>query len=408
MHVTRMPHPSSQPVYAAAALWRDRCLAQDLSLFADRPGTTLDDARALVRDFVEQPDESADKFVPKLRGQLAGTPRSAVQLAAELLYVHLLIARADVVSGDRKREIVGDVLAFAPGTAQVPAGLARALDSGLVKPGRAYNSRRWRLFGYLIETVAAVKALPPDDRRATVEDPELFVALLDTVESQGALIQRHALEHLLFPDVFPAVVSQDQRATILERWSGPAGPGTDPEPFRLARVTASLAPNGAWGDRRYTSFYRSPYRWQWEPPSAKWDALGAWAARLARDVDLDETERDYKAKASRRAREALDAAAAGTAGWPSLLKTALTKDTNVVAWQVRDPFAAWVTDEDGRAAAALAALRDDPTPPGIDAFLAGVPDEALHGTGARLSVASFLLSAYDSAAYPPWRAAAAD
>ncbi len=84
MPVTRMPYPSAAAVYEAAAVWRDRCLIQDLSLFGERPGSTLEDAEALIRDFVEQPDPSADKFVPKLRGQLANTPATAVQLAAEL------------------------------------------------------------------------------------------------------------------------------------------------------------------------------------------------------------------------------------------------------------------------------------------------------------------------------------
>lgn len=59
-----------------------------------------------MRDFVAQPEEGSEDFLTKLRGQLARCPASAVQLAAELLYVHLLIARADTVSGQRKREIV--------------------------------------------------------------------------------------------------------------------------------------------------------------------------------------------------------------------------------------------------------------------------------------------------------------
>ncbi len=408
MPVTRIPYPSAEPVYAAAARWRDRCLAQDLALFDDRPGSSLQDAQALVGDFVEHPDASSENFMAKLRGQLASTSASGVQLAAELLYVHLLVARADVVSGARKREIVQGVLGFTAGTAPLPLDLADALDSGLVRPGQAYNSRRWRLFGYLIEVVAAVKQLPEMGRRQVAEDPAQFVSLLDTLDDQGALLQRHAIEHLLFPDVFPAVLSHEHRQAILGRWPDLAGPTEVPEPMRLARVAASLQPNGEWGAQSYVNFYRSPHRWQWDTQSAKWKALSAWSVRLLSDVDLDDIEREYKLAAAARLKEAMAELDAGADDWPRSVRTALTKETNLVAWQVRDPFISWLESDRERSAAALNRLRADPSPFGIDAFLAEIPDDVLHGTGARLSVASFLLSAIDIVARPPWRANTVD
>ena len=93
------------------------------------------DGQALVRDFVEHPVIGADDFITKLRGQLDRSSVSTVQLAAELLFIHLLIARSDTVSGRRKREIVQSVLGFTDGTASLPVDLAVALDSGLVRPG---------------------------------------------------------------------------------------------------------------------------------------------------------------------------------------------------------------------------------------------------------------------------------
>ena len=136
MSVPRVPYPSAQPVYAAAALWRDRCLLEDRALFEDRPGSTVSDGQELVRDFVEHSVIGADDFITKLRGQLDRSSVATVQLAAELLFIHLLIARSDTVSGRRKREIVQSVLGFTDGTAGLPLDLAAALDSGLVRPGR--------------------------------------------------------------------------------------------------------------------------------------------------------------------------------------------------------------------------------------------------------------------------------
>jgi 5-methylcytosine-specific restriction enzyme B len=408
MPATRVPYPSAQPVYDAAARWRDRCLLDERALFADRAGAALADAQTLVRDFVEQPDEGKDDFLTKLQGQLGRSPASAVQLAAELLYVHLLIARADAVSGSRKREIVQRVLSFAADTAPMPAGLAAVLDAGLVRPGQAFNSLRWRQFGYLIEVFALLKQLPEADRRVALADSGQFVAVLDRVDDQGAAIQRHALEHLLFPDVFPPVVSRDHRADILAQWRELAGPEEAPEAVRLSRLAAALAPNTDWDGTGYVNLYRSPYVWQWSQPSPPWETFTRWATRLCEHVDLDSMERDYKLAAADRVSQAATALQQESPDWPQLLRTAFTRDNNLVAWQAHQLFIKWVSDGPEQAAPALRALWQEPGPASIDRFLALVPDAAIHGTGARLSIASFLLGTTDPTAFPQWRATTVD
>lgn len=407
MPVTRFPYPSAAPIYAAATLWRDRCVLQDKSLFADVPGAQLEDAMALIHDFVEQPLIGKDDFLTKLQGQLGGSPSSTVQLAAELLYFHLLIPQADAVSGVRKREIVERVLSFTPDAAPMPAELARALDSGLVRPGRAFNSMRWRQFGYLIEVMAALKQLPEHQRRAVVSEPERLLGLLDEIDDQGALSQRHALEHLLMPDVFPPVVSQDHRAAILTRWADLA-PLDQPPALQLSQVAEALEPNVRWGDAGYVSFYRSPYLWAWSEPSAKWHALTAWATRLLQDQDLDKSEREYKIAAAGRVQDVAAALVAGDQSWQDLLRVAFTKDNNLVAWQVYQPFLDWTATNQAEAGAALRDLWSDPGPVSVDAFLAHIPDGVVHGSGARLSIASFLGGSERLQDLPPWRATAAD
>ncbi|MEU5931131.1 AAA family ATPase [Micromonospora sp. NPDC047187] len=408
MSATRVSYPSAQPIYTAAASWRDRCLLDDRSLFADRAGSSLADAQVLIRDFVEQPDEGKDDFLTKLHGQIGKSAATAVQLAAELLFVHLLIARADAVSGYRKREIVHRVLGFAADTAPLPRDLASALDAGLVRPGQAFNSRRWRQFGYLIEAVAALKERSDGERRIALTDPERFVAVLDQVDDQGALIQRHALEHLLFPDVFPPVVSRGHRADILDQWPGLAGPADAPEPVRMARLVAGLEPNITWDGAPWVNLYRSPYVWQWSEPTQPWETFRRWATRLRQHVDLEEMERPQKIAAAERTGQAAAALRDASEDWPDLLRTAFSKDSNLVARQAHQAFMQWVTDEPEQAAQALRDLWRDPGPAAIDRFLAHVPDTAAHGTGVRLSVASFLLGSIDPKVFPQWRAATVD
>ncbi|RUL90330.1 AAA family ATPase [Verrucosispora sp. FIM060022] len=408
MPVTRVPYPSAQPVYSAVARWRDRCLLEERSLFADRAGSRLTDARILIRDFVEQPDEGKDDFLTKLEGQIGGSPVAAVQLAAELLFVHLLIARADAVSGYRKREIVQRVLSFAADTAPLPSELASALDAGLVRPGQAFNSRRWRQFGYLIEAFATLKELSLDDRRLALTDPERFVVALDRIDDQGALIQRHALEHLLFPDVFPPVVSRGHRADILHQWSELAGPADAPESVRMARLVAGLHPNTTWDGAEWVNLYRSPYVWQWSEPTQPWKTFMRWAERLCQHVELDDMGRPGKLATAELTGQAANALRDGSPHWADLLNTALTKDTNLLARQAHQPFTRWVAAQPEQAAQSLRELWRDPRPSAIDRFLAMVPDTAAHGTGIRLSIASFLLGSADPKIFPQWRAATVD
>lgn len=400
MSRTRIPYPSAQPVYAAAARWRDRCLLDDRSLFADSEGSSVADAQVLVRDFVNQPDVGSDDFLTKLSRQLSQSPASAVQLAAELLYVHFLIARSDTVSGNRKREIVRRVLSFTAGTADMPDDLADALESGLVRAGQAFNSYRWRQFGYLIQVVEFLERLSPTDRRQALGDADRFLTVLDELDDQGAAIQRYALEHLLFPDVFPPVVSREHRAEILRRWPELAGPVDAPESIRLRQVAQGLG-----GDaNEHVDFYGSLYWWEWSAPPPRWQAFAPWATRIARSVDLDDEERDYKLAAAQRVRDARDALEAGSADWPQLLRTSFTKDNNLVGWRVHQPFTDWVSAKAEAAAGALRELWRQPGMSSVDLFLDRVPDAAAHGTGARLSIASFLLGGADATALPPWRA----
>ncbi len=402
MSLTRVPYPSAQPVYAAATHWRDRCLLDDRSLFGDRPEPTLDDGLALARDFVQQPDTGAGDFLTKLSGQLAQTPPTAVQLAAELLYVHLLIAGSDTIGGNRKREIVRRVLSFTDGTVDMPADLAQALESGLVRPGQAFNSYRWRQLQYLVEFFVAVKRVPLDERRALLTDPERLTTALDGVDHQGAATQRYALEHLLLPDYFPPVVSQNHRAAILQRWPDLAGDPETPGSLRLRRVVEGLA-----GDKdSFLTFYQSPHYWQWLPPSPAWETFGHWAAWLAERTNLHEEERADKLAIGQRLREARAALGSGSAEWPELTKRALTKDNNLVNFRVRQPFVEWVVNDATAAGAALHELYRDPGWDSIDRFLVQVPESVVRTTGARLSIASVLLGAVDQTAYPPWRAEA--
>ncbi|MCG8918409.1 AAA family ATPase [Actinokineospora sp. PR83] len=403
MATTRIPFPSARPVYHAVERWRDHCLLADgtlfpeTGLFADDDIATLANGEALIGDYVEQPDTGRGDFLTKLHGQLAESPSGTVRLAAELLYVHLLIARSSAVGGQRKLELVNSVLHMAGFTAKIPKDLAAALDSGLINPGQGFNSLRWRQFAYLVEVFTAIKRLPRAERTATLTDPDAFVAFLDGIDDQSAWIQRYSLEHLLFPDTFQPVVSRDHRRAILQRWPTTGGS----ESRRLAAVSDSLAPNTVWADQGFVNLYRAPHVWEWGAIGERWRTLSAWAGRLL-ETPVVEAERADKVAAAAALRQVREGIAQGSTTWLDDLRKAF-KQANVVGWRDSDTFLAWLADESPQV---LQELWTDPGPESIDRFRARVPKAAAATTGAFLSIAAFLLSAVDVTGFPPWRAMA--
>ena len=399
MSATRMPYPSAQPVYAAAAEWRDRCLLDDRSLFSGQPGSTLAQGEELLRDFVGQPDAGGGDFLSKLSTQLSSSSPGAVQLAAELLYVYLLPARSESVSGAQKRNIVARVLDFSPGTTPPPDHLAATLDSGLVRMGTAYGSYRWRLLAFLVEAFVALTRLPPDERRRVLTaDPDALVTLLDSLDaSSGAATQKYALEHLLYPDVFPPVMSLDARAAILARWNDLAGPTSASEPRRLAAVYQALSAQSATPGE-FVNLWRSPYRWEWAEVDPRWETAADWFQWWLGKVDLKAEERDYKVETA--------AALAALASQPDPVAglRAVFADTNLVDWRTRDAFLAWAERHPGHARGAVTAVMRDPSSEALTRFAAALPDDVLPQRGQRLSIASVLHMATGVETSPPWRA----
>ncbi|MEV6906061.1 AAA family ATPase [Amycolatopsis sp. NPDC051071] len=311
----------------------------------------------------------------------------------------MLIARSSAIGGQKKLELVRGVLGFIDGGHDVPENLAHTLESGLVNPGQGYNNYRWRQYAYLIEAVAALKRLSNADRRRVLAEPRAFVELLDGLEDDGVAIQRFSLEHLLFPDVFAPVVSREHRQKIQATWPELAGPTSVPASFRVASVANGLAPNGRWDSDEFVNLYRSPYVWDWGKFNDRWSALVLWGQRMAQSTDLEVQERDYK----------IDGASAVLAASASHDTSALTflRRHNLVDWRTVDSFLRWLNEaEDGWDV--LGGLWIDAGPESVDRFLAGLPRSAADGAGARLSLASVLLSADDVSRYPPWRARAVD
>lgn len=216
-HSARMalvPTPAAHPIYGAAARVRDLALARGTSLFdgVARVWTlpVLDDLAERLQGGGEIRGEAFDE---RWRRSLDSAPDAVLQLAGELLFVHVLIA-ADLTPAT-KRALVSGTLSLALTPARVPDWADAALESGLVGTGIAFKARRLSQLRFLVEAARSLRRARPARRAALLDDPWACKAWLHGLEHGGAQSQRGAVLHLLHPETFEPIVSDDVKRRIV-------------------------------------------------------------------------------------------------------------------------------------------------------------------------------------------------
>lgn len=390
---TRAVLPSAQPMYEAAERWRDDFLLGNRSLFSGAPLDAAAAVQELVDAYVLQPDVGSGTFYDKLEQQLAGVTPSAVQLAAELLFVHYLIASPQAARAETKRRHIESVLAYRQsGTSTFPEKLFPALDGGVANPGTAYNTYRWKMLAYLIRFVEMLITLPVPEREAALTNWGTFQEVLDRLDDQSVWTQRYALEHLLFPGWAPKAVSRDDRQAISKGFAPRFG-----AVLPVEQIAQRLEPNARYGDRACVDFYLPPYREQWEKGNPKMATYANWARCFL--GNYQECRPQWEACAGS-AGEVVRAAGSG-ADILGPLRRALSEVEGVSA------FFDWVTEDDGAARHALAAFTEFRGLEAMDQFVQRVPADALAGGGIPLVIGSALLMGQDAEQFPLWPIASA-
>jgi hypothetical protein len=205
-------------IYEAAERWKDVALRGEDSLFT--PGTAIwapGPISDIYSRFVEHPDESKRSFEVKFEEQLAGAPPTTLQLAGELLLVHLLID--DATGGNAKRALINKVLGWSPEPVSIPSELASVLDRGIVDPGPGFRFYRPHQLWFIIELIRRWETLEPDERVAALEDPWRFKELLHSLPQRSAFSEREALLHLVHPDTFESITSVGKKEQIVKAFS---------------------------------------------------------------------------------------------------------------------------------------------------------------------------------------------
>jgi 5-methylcytosine-specific restriction enzyme B len=198
-------------IYAAATTWVQRSLEHGSSLFT--PHRRLWTATHFSE--LSQTDVSGWTTT----GPVTGLPRASDdirQLAAELLYVHLLVTSA--ITAARKQQLVDSVLATMTNPPVIEPELLEALAAGLVRPGVHFSGRRDVSVRFLIRFGAAWCELGLDEAQRALRDPWQFREQLRSVEVGSAFTQRNALLHLVHPNTFESVLSDHHKQLIAEHF----------------------------------------------------------------------------------------------------------------------------------------------------------------------------------------------
>jgi 5-methylcytosine-specific restriction protein B len=281
--MSRYPTETASSLLAAAERWKKRCLLDNGSVFGPNTLWTAAHIDELATAFIESPDEGDRSFLEKLKDQMAPSSPRVRQLAAEMLWVMMLIVSKDNTGAATKRQLVKTVWGWSgediPDTDDM---LGDPLEQGAANTGTAYNTRRWRELAYFIRLSAGVKAMTIEERNRLLSDPWAFGAWADGVEPNENPQFRHVVKFLLFPDHYERICTGHHKREILAAFTGKSMADLRKDSFTsndkaLYSLRQELARKHGTED---LDFYRPPLIAQWRPdepePSPGDDSSVRW------------------------------------------------------------------------------------------------------------------------------------
>ena len=259
-------------VYAAAQAWVDRCLRRDDSLFTPGKAIWTPPRLGELRGrFLDQPGAPGNGFFGKLENQLTGSPPEVYQLMGEVLFVHYLIISWRAVGGQRKTDNINRVLNWSAHPVAIPDSLIGVLSMGIAHPGQGFAASPYRL-GFLIELAERLKeGMPAQERNDPLQDPWGFRDFAEAIQFQGAGMtanntraQRYAVYHLVFPDQFEGIVSDNHKNLIANAFADFVKEPNLNVDRRLMQIRPVLEAKYAADYEHSLHLYETPIRQQWD------------------------------------------------------------------------------------------------------------------------------------------------
>ena len=409
---TRITREGAENVYRAAQAWVDAALRSDSSLFT--PGEPIWAGRWLgeLRErFLDKPDTSKRKFLEKLRDQLdPTTPAQVHQLMAEALYFHRLIVSTR--DGSAKRRDIETVLGWSFPPVPIPPPLVYGFTPGVANPGQYFHRKRPNQIGFLVEFVEQWKELEEGEQARLLEDPWAFKSFAMerefrsrtlTDEPNSYRTQREALLHLVFPDVFEAIVSTNHKHWIAGAFAKFVEEPVEDVDRRLAQIRPEIETRYGGGDYVH---YLPEVRTHWDERYSAdlWNGFVKRAQEYCGTGQLEVDEIEYKLDIGGKLAAARRAVMDEAEGWTDLVKSGI--GGNLVHPVQQQRFRDWIDESPNDSLFALQMLwegDEDNPDERIDAFRELLPSRASSGPGTRTTLSSVLLMGLDVEQYPPFR-----
>ena len=347
-------------VYDATQRWVDAALRKDDSLFTPgHPIWSLHNLTDFHQRFVVPTSAPGSGFFDKLEALLLGAPRQTIQLAAEILYVHYLIAAPPAISGRNKRERLSLVLSWGDPDISVPSHLDSLLDSGVLFPGPAFGAAKPAHISLIAEFVLHWKRLSNDRQSEALSNPWKFRDEFKALEVPRAGLQTESILHLTFPDTFEPIISRNQKISLHNVFRTVLEVPTrdiDRDLLQIRRRVSGQSEHYSDG----FDFYSDDVKFTWSPDASSWDRFLGWGSRFVELRSFDKWERNYKIDISSRLQQARLAIANGSDDWLQILNQAFKhKKNNLVHHIAHSKFSIWCSENRKEAREALLALWGD-------------------------------------------------
>jgi len=273
-------HPESPQVYEVMDLFKRRCLRSNGSLLwgDDSEIWTIDHVSALIRHFVEMPDESDRSFWEKLEEQLSGLPQACYKIMADAFIIYSLPSIH--LRPETKWKYVTDMCRMGGITEpDHQPSIREALSQGFASTSQRYHRKYLQLWLILL-FARELKQRPGLD--TLLDDAGQMTALLDDCLNQfsrndQAHDMRNALLHMLFPSKFERIISRGQKAQIVAAYEEylPRDAREEPVDQQLFLIRQRLQ---AERNDEPVDFYAPEFRRQWlgkKPTSLRANHLDA-------------------------------------------------------------------------------------------------------------------------------------
>jgi 5-methylcytosine-specific restriction protein B len=392
----RLSLQSSPALYAAvqqfvAAAWR----GNDSIFTPGRPIWTAANLDVMRRLFVEQIDESKASFAEKYKRQLETASSAVKQLAAELLFVQLLVHYP--MSQSKKLELLDDIVAWADASLVLSQELRDALAEGIVDDMTFLQARPYHV-AYLVVVLCEWNRLGAAERDELLRDPWKFKAFAYKFNPSRCQPMREVLLCFVHPDYFEVISSRTHKARLSKAFKAHVTEPTGDSDVALHQIRKSLAQQyGADFD-----YYGPEIRPQWDEADeddgdvstlkGDWDQFMRWAGKFRTTASFDERELHYKRVVAQNIATARAAVLADAPDALSLVRRAFGAPNTLTSWQGHDRFLKWCKE---LPAEATKLLRDLWSPGDygdrVDAFANTLPRDVCKGKSLRTSIASFLL-----------------